>query len=263
GVKAATVNRDVTVLRHMFEFAVDEGALKQNPIARIKKLKEYREERPRINEKELQRILKHLPFPVKQIVLFISETGCRPSEALALKREHVNLKNKTAIFNIRKAGDNALIALTSRAVAAIQQVPELPGCSFVFWNPKTETRYQRINETFSRARKKAGLEHIQLKDFRRELGIVLAESGQPLHVAKTQLGHSSIRTTEQFYAHYAPEFAINRARDVMETRGRQTGGQDPYPSPSPNPSKDTASNLVDFQAFREANGGGGRIRTAE
>ncbi len=110
---------------------------------------------------------------------------------------------------------------------------------------------------------KAGVEKIQLKDFRRELGIVLAESGQPLHVAKTQLGHSSIRTTEQFYAHYAPEFAINRARDVMETRGRQTGGQDPEPTPSKHPSKHESSNLVDFQEFREGNGGGGRIRTDE
>jgi len=262
-VKAATVNRDVTVLRHMFEFAVDEGVLKQNPIARIKKLKEYREERPRINEKDLQRILKQLSWPVKQIVLFIYETGCRPSEALTLKREHVNVKNKTAIFNIRKAGDNALIALTSRAVAAIQEVPELPGCPYVFWNPKTETRYQRINETFSRARKNAGQAHIQLKDFRRELGIVLAESGQPLHVAKTQLGHSSIRTTEQFYAHYSPEFAINRAREVMETRGRQVGDTDPKLDPPDNPPQKRSSNLVDFQEFREGNGGGGRIRTAE
>ncbi|MCH8320488.1 MAG: site-specific integrase [Acidobacteria bacterium] len=262
-VKAATVNRDVTVLRHMFEFAVDEGVLKQNPIARIKKLKEYREDRPRINEKDLQSILKQLPWPVKQIVLFIYETGCRPSEALALKREHVHLENKTAIFNIRKAGDNALVALTSRAVAAIQEVPELPGCPYVFWNIKTNTRYRRINETFSRARKKAGLEHIQLKDFRRELAIVIAESGQPLHVAQTQLGHSSIRTTEEHYAKYSPEFAINRAREVMETRGRQMGDTDPKSDPPDNPPQKGSSNLVDFQAFKEGNGGGGRIRTAE
>jgi len=262
-VKPATVNRDVTILKHMFEFAVDEGVLKQNPIARIKKLKEHREDRPRINDKDLPRILKQLPFPVKQMVLFIYETGCRPSEAMNLKREHVHLANKTAIFNIRKAGDNALVALTSRAVAAIQEVPELPGCPYVFWNLRTSTRYKRINETFSRARKKAGLEHIQLKDFRRELAIVIAESGQPLHVAQTQLGHSSIRTTEEHYAKYSPEFAINRAREVMETRGRQTGGQDPEPTPSEHPSKQGSSNLVDFQEFREANGGGGRIRTAE
>jgi len=260
---AATANRDISILKHMFEFAVDEGVLKVSPIARLKKLKEYREERPRLKQKDFLKVLKHLPFPVKQMVLFIYETGCRPSEAMGLKREHVDLENQTAIFNMRKGGDNALVALTSRAVSAIQQVPELPDCPYVFWNPKTSTRYERINETFHRARVRAGCPKVQLKDFRRELGIVLAESGQPLHVAKTQLGHSSIRTTEQFYAHYSPEFAINRAREVMETRGRQVGDTDPKSDPPDNPPQKRSSNLLDFQEFREGNGGGGRIRTAE
>ena len=247
---AATANRDIAVLKHMFEFAVDEGALKENPIARLKKLKEYREERPRLNKKDFLNVLKHLPFPVKQMVLFIYETGCRPSEAMGLKHEYVDLESQTAIFNMRKGGDNALVALTSRAVDAIQQVPELPGCPYVFWNPTTSTHYERINETFHRARKKAGCPKIQLRDFRRELGIVLAESGQPLHVAKTQLGHSSIRTTEQFYAHYSPEFAINRARKVMETRGCKTGDTDPKSDPPDNPLQEGSSNILSFKGLK-------------
>jgi len=262
-VKAATVNRDVTTLKHMFEFAVEEGLLKHNPIARIRKLKEFREERPRVTEGTLQAILKFLPFPVKQIVLFIYETGCRPNEALALKRDHADLEKRTAIFNIRKAGDNALVALTSRAVKAIREVPILPGCPYVFWNPKTATRYYRINGTFDRARRKAGAPKILLKDFRRELGIVIAESGEPLHVAQTQLGHSSVRTTEQYYAHFSPEFAVGRARAVMEKRGRQTGGGEPSDTPTPETPKTTTRNVVDFQRFRRASGGGERIRTAE
>ncbi len=249
-VKAATVNRDVTVLKHMFEFAVTEGALKDNPIARAKKLKEFREERPRVSEVLLQRILKQLSFPVRQIVLFIYETGCRPSEALRLKWQHVDLEGQTAIFNIRKAGDNALVALTSRAVEAIQQVPKLPKCPYVFWNPKTETRYKQINLTFQRARERAGLPGIQLKDFRRELGIVIAESGQPLHVAQTQLGHSSIRTTEKYYAHFSPEFAVSRAREAMERRGRHVGDTDPEPEPSQKPITEGAANLFHFSDFK-------------
>jgi hypothetical protein len=66
----------------MFEFAVQEGALTVNPIAKVEKLKEIRAERPRVSETDLRRILKHLPFPVRQIVLFIYETCWRPSEAL-------------------------------------------------------------------------------------------------------------------------------------------------------------------------------------
>ena len=153
------------------------------------------------------------------------------------------------------------MALTSRAVDALRKIPQLPGCPYVFWNQKTATRYERINETFARARKQAGLDHIQLKDFRRELGIVIAESGQPLHVAKTQLGHSSVRTTEQYYAMYSPEFAVNRAREVLETRGRQVGDTGPEIDPSEKPPKAGPSNILEFKDFKRGSGGGGRIRT--
>ncbi len=134
---------------------------------------------------------------------------------------------------------------------AISDVPVLSNCPYVFWNSLTGTRYQRINETFSRARKKAGLDHIQLKDFRCELGIVLAESGQPLHVAQTQLGHSSIRTTEKFYTKFSPEFAVSRARDVLENRGRQVGDTPQEPPPAEEPPKPRPVNLLDFQQLRE------------
>ena len=103
-VKAATVNRDVSVLRHMFEFAVEEGAVKANPIARIKQLKEHREERPRVTEEHFQKLLKELSFPIHQMIIFIYETGCRPSEALGLKWKDLNLEKQTAIFNLRKGG---------------------------------------------------------------------------------------------------------------------------------------------------------------
>ena len=144
---------------------------------------------------------------------------------------------------------------------ALLKVPQLPGCPYVFWNQKTATRYERINETFARGRKKAGMNHIQLKDFRRELGIVIAESGQPLHVAKTQLGHSSIRTTEEYYAKYSPEFAVNRAREVLETRGRQVGDTGPETDPSEKPPKVEPSNILKFKNLKRLSGGGGRIRT--
>ncbi len=133
---------------------------------------------------------------MKQLVVFIYETGCRPSEAMRLKWEHVDLDAQVAIFNLSKAGDNALVALTSRAVETMQEVPRLGQYPYVFWNPKTGTRYRQINQTFNRARRKAGLDWLQPKDFRRAVAITIAESGQPLHVAQAQLGHSSIRTTE-------------------------------------------------------------------
>jgi len=166
----------------------------------------------------------------------------------------VDLEKQTAIFNLRKAGDNALVALTSRAVESLRAVSPLDGCPFVFWNPKTETRYERINETFNRARERVGCPNLQIKDFRREAGIVIAESGQPMHVAQTQLGHSSVKTTEKYYAHFSPEFGVNRAREALEHRfgegrtdGRQTGGERPKsPLNTVHPER-AVSKVLDFQ----------------
>ncbi len=264
GVKGATINRDITTLQHLFEFACDEGILKANPIRRNKKLKEIREERPRVTQEHIEAIIEHLAFPINQVVRFIWETGCRPSEALALKHESVDAERQFAIFNCRKAGDNALVALTTRAVKAIQAVPKLPGCPYVFWNPKTQTWYERINKTFQRARKKARLEWVQLKDFRSALGIYLAESGEPLHVVQRQLGHSSIRTTEVHYAHHSPEFAMHRARAVLEKRGRQDG-EDEEKSESRKSKSANPKNLkwLIFNSLEKVVGGGERIRTAE
>ena len=50
-------------------------------------------------------------------------------------------------------------------------------------------------------------------------------------MAQTQLGHSSIRTTEKYYTHFSPEFAVSRTREVMEQRGRYVGDTDPEPEP--------------------------------
>ncbi len=109
-----------------------------------------------------------------------------------------------------------------------------------------------------------------MKDFRHEVGRVIAESGQPLHVAKTQLGHSSIRITEEFYATYSPEFAASRARDVLESRGescgksgRHMGGKDSASEVSTEGDKTGSSKLLNFNELKEAKRGGGRIRTDE
>ncbi len=81
---------------------------------------------------------------------------------------------------------------------------------------------------------------------------------------------SSIRTTEEYYATYSPEFAVSRARDVLESRGepcgksgRHMGGKESASEVSTEGGKAGSSKLLNFNEFKKANGGGGRIRTDE
>ncbi len=43
-----------------------------------------------------------------------------------------------------------------------------------------------------------------------------------MHVIQAMLGHSSVTTTEKYYAHFSPDFAAKRALTVLEGRGNGT-----------------------------------------
>ena len=43
-----------------------------------------------------------------------------------------------------------------------------------------------------------------------------------MHVIQAMLGHSSVKTTEQYYAHFSPHFAARRALEVLEGRKGKT-----------------------------------------
>ena len=62
--------------------------------------------------------------------------------------------------------------------------------------------------------KTAGLPHLQLKDFRHSTATLLLSSGYSLEVVKEKLRHSSIRTTEKYYATFYEECKIDVAKDI-------------------------------------------------
>ncbi len=46
-----------------------------------------------------------------------------------------------------------------------------------------------------------------------------------MHVIQAVLGHSSVATTEEYYAHFSPAHAAKRALTVLEGKGTKTGRQ--------------------------------------
>ena len=65
----------------------------------------------------------------------------------------------------------------------------------------------------------AGVPWLQLKDLRQYFAIDLAEAGADMKDIQKVLGHSSVRTTEQFYAKYSPHSAARRVFQVLQGRG--------------------------------------------
>jgi integrase len=97
-------------------------------------------------------------------------------------------------------------------------MPKHPTCPYLFWNPKTGTRWFNIRKLINRAIRVSGLEWFRLKDLRRDYGLRLAEGGAEMHVIQAMLGHSSVKTTETYYAHFSPHYAAHRAIEVLDAK---------------------------------------------
>jgi len=222
GISNATINRDLTNLKHMMVYAAEIGAITQNRIAQVKKLEEIREERPRPTDEGIDHLLSCTDPRIRPIIGFIRETGCRLEEGLSVKHTQIRKQDRIVVFSGNtKSGKPRFVPLTDEAIQWIEEMPLLPGCPYVFWHPKSQTRWVNIRKVFNKARREAELD-IQIKDLRRHYGIVLSENGAEMHVIQAMLGHSSVTITEEHYAHFSPHYAARRAFQVLQ--GRKKGG---------------------------------------
>jgi len=216
GVSNATVNRELSVLRHMLEWAEGEELIKRNPIRKLKKLREVLSDR-RPREEDIDAVFLKLDTRVVPLFTFIRWTGCRREEALSLKRWQVNIAKEEVIFTDNTKSDRfRYVPLTEEAIEAIEAMPPHPKTEYVFYNPDTGKRWYDCRKPWEQARKDAEVPSLTVKDLRKAYGIKLAESGCPMHYIQAVLGHASVRTTEKYYAVFSPQSAKRQVLRVLQ-----------------------------------------------
>jgi integrase/recombinase XerD len=224
GRENGTINRDLAHLKHMLNYAVSLELIKENRISKVKKLPEILKSRPRFTDAQIDHFLKCADPRVRPMFGFIRETGCRPGEAMTLKRNQVNREQRRVVFTDNtKSGKFRVVGLTEECERWLDEVVPLKTCPYVFYNPKTEDCWKDCRKLINKAIKDSELNGFLLKDLRRHYGIALAEGGAEMHIIQAMLGHSSVTTTQKHYAHFSPEFAATRALTVLEGRMSKNG----------------------------------------
>lgn len=78
----ATINRDVSVVRHLLYWAVDEGYIPQNPLTRVRMARERRQRRPVISVADEVKLLASSALHLVRIVILALDNGMRRGELL-------------------------------------------------------------------------------------------------------------------------------------------------------------------------------------
>ena len=195
----ATVNRALSVLRHILFWAVDESLIQANPMARVPLVPERRLKRPVMSLIEEKLLLHELPDYLRRIAIAALDTGMRRGEILKQRWEDVDLTRRLlAVTHSKTAGGEAReIPLTGRLYNLLAETAERE--AFVF--TRNGLRLSWIRKGWLGAIKRAGLRHFRFHDLRHTFNTRLMEAGVLQEVRMALMGHSSGARVHSIYTH--------------------------------------------------------------
>ncbi len=250
--RPATINRHLSLLRHMFNWAVGRGYLQQTPFQRgnqalIKQEREDNRRHRRVAPDEERRLLEVAPDRLRPLITIALDTGLRRGEMLALRWADVNtrpgwlrLRGETT-----KSGKTRWVPVATERLKAVleylrfdaageEKGPDVAVCSTETGEPigefrtawmTTVLRAHDVTPTWVEGRDsgllteecRQAFQRIGLRwhDLRHEYASRLVERGVPLSQVRDLLGHASITTTER-YDNQKPE-ALFEAASRLET----------------------------------------------
>jgi integrase len=200
-VSPATVNREVALLKHMFNLAERWGAFRgTNPVRMVKFFDEDNDVVRVLSLEEEARLLSHCSPYLQDLTLFAINTGLRAGDILNLKWEEVDLETSVIIRMFRNNRTRLEIPLNDVAQRVVHAWHGMKKCPYVFYNPETGDRFKDLWLGLKKACRKAGLEDVNWHTFRHTFATRVNKGGADIVTLKELLGHSDIKMTMR-YAH--------------------------------------------------------------
>jgi integrase len=217
----ATVNKRLTVIRHMLTKAVDWNMVEEETRRKAYKVKLKGGTVSRLRylqysecEKLLSNCLPHL----KPIVMTALHTGMRRGEILSLRWDDVDMKNRFIFLRntTTKSGKPREIPINDTLYGVLKSLPRRIDVPWVFPNPsdlkpskdgtpvKSVKPIGDVKNSFRAACTKAGIRDFTFHDLRHTFASHLVMEGVDITTVSRLLGHASLTMTLR-YAHLAPK----------------------------------------------------------
>lgn len=219
----ARVNRELAVLKHMLNKAVEWGMLEISPFKRGKRLmfKENNHSLRFLSEAEIEALLAACPPHLRPIVETALLTGMRKEELLSLKWEQIN--HGLIHLSKTKSGNPRHLPISGRLVEILQQLRQQNHLksSYAFCDAQGR-RFNSVKRSFATACRKAGITNFRFHDLRHTFASHLIMRGAGLKTVQELLGHSDIKMTMR-YAHLSPghlQESVNLLNDLAASTGK-------------------------------------------
>lgn len=220
-VKPSTVNKEFSVLRHIFNCGLMWGYVKKNPCGGIKQFKEGPGRVRFLSPEEINRLLdacdpgSYIEDPnnalnplsqlrsvyLRPITEIALNTGMRRSEILGLRWKDIDFKERRITLEKTKNNTRRTVPMNETVCQALKSLPV---------HLREERVFPGINSgnvvtvAFEKACKRAGIEDFHFHDLRHTFASYLTMDGNNLRTVGELLGHRDPRMTMR-YSHLSPE----------------------------------------------------------
>jgi integrase len=196
-----TLNRDIEVLRHLLYWAVDEGFLTANPLARIRLPKQRRKPRPILSLVEETKLLDAAAPHLRHLIIGALDSGMRRGELLNQQAEHIDLTRRVLLVTHSKTagGEAREIPLTARLTELLARLADEKPKGLVFTFKGRPIH--KIKTAWKTAVRRAGIRYFRFHDLRHAFNTRLMEAGVMQDVRKALMGHSSGEEVNSLYTH--------------------------------------------------------------
>lgn len=239
-VSLTTINREVALLRHLFNVAIDEGLLAVNPARGGPGLKAFKEQRRTrfLSMEEIDallgaidgRIAKNSTEPLKAnakkfwqylrvAVTVALHTGMRKGEILSLRWNQINWEKRHVLLTDTKNNEPRRVPIDTGLLHEFSDHrSRIKNEELVFPSYDRDGNVVPLNDVkvgFGRILRDASIENFRFHDLRHTFASHYMMSGGNLYTLAKILGHKDFKMTQR-YADLSPDF-IDRERARMDT----------------------------------------------
>jgi len=197
--KPSTINKYVSLIKMALDYAVNDLDiyLPKNVASQVKRLKESDWSGEIISNHEEKKLVqasyKSKAYWLRAALIMGIDTGARRSEILRLRKQDLDVINKTATLRETKNGETRVVGITSRAIQELLKLPISPTGNFFsvkspnqfkfYWGQLK--KWSGVNKTF--------------KSTRATFSTRAAESGWNHLDIASQTGHKDLNVLKKHY----------------------------------------------------------------
>lgn len=197
----STTKLRLTLLRTFFRFAVKEGWIDHFPMGNVLNPKVTSKPTLPFNLDEVRSLIVAADDRIqeKALILLMRYAGLSIQDAVTCSRDHIN--DDTLVLRRAKTGELVIVHLPDLVIESLRSIT-LNGSPYFFWSgeskPITATKFWR--RRLNAVARKAGVSNFKPHRLRDTFAVELLSRNVSIEDVSTLLGHSSISTTERYYA---------------------------------------------------------------